>query len=102
MPYTPPTADRIYRRLQFGRTIDLIVMDQRQYRKNQPCGDAVAPACADWDQPRAFLGASQMGFVKNALQSSKAAWKVLANEVFFLMIRRPPRSTLFPYTTLFR
>src|ERR1039458_1261269 len=23
-------------------------------------------------------------------------------EVFFLMIRRPPRSTLFPYTTLFR
>src|SRR3990170_8418718 len=24
------------------------------------------------------------------------------NIVFFLMIRRPPRSTLFPYTTLFR
>src|SRR3712207_7928789 len=23
-------------------------------------------------------------------------------ECFFLMIRRPPRSTLFPYTTLFR
>ena len=26
-------------------------------------------------------------------------WSVL---IFFLMIRRPPRSTLFPYTTLFR
>src|SRR2546430_2393923 len=25
-----------------------------------------------------------------------------AKVVFFLMIRRPPRSTLFPYTTLFR
>src|SRR2546430_11331954 len=25
-----------------------------------------------------------------------------AREFFFLMIRRPPRSTLFPYTTLFR
>src|SRR3712207_7732130 len=24
------------------------------------------------------------------------------SDVFFLMIRRPPRSTLFPYTTLFR
>src|SRR3712207_8073910 len=24
------------------------------------------------------------------------------NMLFFLMIRRPPRSTLFPYTTLFR
>src|SRR5260370_28643172 len=27
--------------------------------------------------------------------------KVLS-DLFFLMIRRPPRSTLFPYTTLFR
>src|SRR2546426_10572887 len=25
-----------------------------------------------------------------------------AQSFFFLMIRRPPRSTLFPYTTLFR
>src|SRR5260221_254262 len=27
---------------------------------------------------------------------------VLSSFFFFLMIRRPPRSTLFPYTTLFR
>src|SRR3712207_8648238 len=27
---------------------------------------------------------------------------VLGVSLFFLMIRRPPRSTLFPYTTLFR
>src|SRR3712207_8429563 len=27
---------------------------------------------------------------------------VLMCDFFFLMIRRPPRSTLFPYTTLFR
>src|SRR6202171_6630280 len=27
---------------------------------------------------------------------------VLFASLFFLMIRRPPRSTLFPYTTLFR
>src|SRR2546423_2685439 len=26
----------------------------------------------------------------------------LVSHFFFLMIRRPPRSTLFPYTTLFR
>src|SRR5436189_3995550 len=26
----------------------------------------------------------------------------LLSSFFFLMIRRPPRSTLFPYTTLFR
>src|SRR5260370_11604844 len=27
---------------------------------------------------------------------------MLLTALFFLMIRRPPRSTLFPYTTLFR
>src|SRR3712207_8538238 len=26
----------------------------------------------------------------------------MSHSFFFLMIRRPPRSTLFPYTTLFR
>src|SRR2546430_12691756 len=34
------------------------------------------------------------------LTSTKTILKVLL--FFFLMIRRPPRSTLFPYTTLFR
>src|ERR1051326_6206035 len=36
------------------------------------------------------------------LQMSTAfdSWSIFG--VFFLMIRRPPRSTLFPYTTLFR
>src|SRR3712207_7269372 len=29
-------------------------------------------------------------------------WQSFPPFVFFLMIRRPPRSTLFPYTTLFR
>src|SRR2546425_5415045 len=29
-------------------------------------------------------------------------WPSVTMFLFFLMIRRPPRSTLFPYTTLFR
>src|SRR5574344_2769473 len=29
-------------------------------------------------------------------------WVSITSFFFFLMIRRPPRSTLFPYTTLFR
>src|SRR5260221_7934148 len=32
------------------------------------------------------------------IQNVRKLWSVF----FFLMIRRPPRSTLFPYTTLFR
>src|ERR1043165_10118631 len=34
--------------------------------------------------------------------SKTQAVNTLRRSLFFLMIRRPPRSTLFPYTTLFR
>src|SRR3712207_9409316 len=34
--------------------------------------------------------------------TKRARWREARIEVLFLMIRRPPRSTLFPYTTLFR
>src|SRR2546422_6154858 len=33
---------------------------------------------------------------------SRRVFSFLSIFFFFLMIRRPPRSTLFPYTTLFR
>src|SRR5258707_14984544 len=36
------------------------------------------------------------------MSPSWAASSSARKQFFFLMIRRPPRSTLFPYTTLFR
>src|SRR6266496_5341687 len=37
-------------------------------------------------------------------RNGKVLWRYKGVDIgfFFLMIRRPPRSTLFPYTTLFR
>src|ERR1017187_10712571 len=47
-----------------------------------------------------------MGGRRCLLQSERTYWltlrRVSFSFLFFLMIRRPPRSTLFPYTTLFR
>ena len=77
-------GNKIYRKLSFGKNVDLIVMDQRQYRANQPCDDAVSKPCADWDQPRDFLGKTQMNWVKKTLQTSKANWKVMANELMIM------------------
>ena len=78
-------SDRIYKALRFGRTVDLILLDQRQYRDDQPCGDAqVGPVCEELDDPRAFLGRRQMNFVKKRLSGSDAAWKVLANQVMVM------------------
>src|SRR3989454_12456890 len=46
-------------------------------------------------------GATEPAPVGQVLPAAKAKSAACA-PVFFLMIRRPPRSTLFPYTTLFR
>src|SRR5437899_11462186 len=44
-----------------------------------------------------------MLFVSSCLLCSVPCFHLsVLSFVFFLMIRRPPRSTLFPYTTLFR
>jgi alkaline phosphatase D len=82
-----PNGERLYRKLSFGANVDLIVMDQRSYRDNQPCDDAVVAPCADYNQPRDMLGRSQMNWVKDALASSKAKWKVMANEVTIMPTR---------------
>src|SRR3712207_7448590 len=36
------------------------------------------------------------------LRQAEGSTPTMCMRFFFLMIRRPPRSTLFPYTTLFR
>src|SRR5256885_338455 len=40
--------------------------------------------------------------IKVSLAAGDSASSTYTNSIFFLMIRRPPRSTLFPYTTLSR
>ena len=78
-------GSRIYRSLRFGRTVDLVLLDQRQYRADQPCGDPqLGPACGELDQPRTFLGRAQMDYVKRRLASSGAAWKVIGNQVMIM------------------
>src|SRR2546425_643884 len=43
-----------------------------------------------------------VGLALTIVTDSLGALQGLVAVFFFLMIRRPPRSTLFPYTTLFR
>src|SRR5471030_2034839 len=50
-------------------------------------------------------GSYSLGVADSAVMPSANVVDSLIEEIilfFFLMIRRPPRSTLFPYTTLFR
>jgi alkaline phosphatase D len=80
----PTYGSRIYRKLEFGRTMDLILLDERRYRDDQPCGDQTAPPCPEWQNPRDLLGDAQMKWAKRQLSASKAAWKVIGNEVMMM------------------
>ena len=44
MPFYAARPSRIYRALRFGNNVDLMMLDQRQYRDDQPCGDATVAA----------------------------------------------------------
>src|ERR1041385_6243724 len=44
----------------------------------------------------------RVGFITDVCTASDRLLYSVLLSVFLLMIRRPPRSTLFPYTTLFR
>src|SRR6476620_10969738 len=48
------------------------------------------------------LEAKGVQVVEASLDDAASVQKVMKDIFFFLMIRRPPRYTLFPYTTLFR
>ena len=90
MPTFGNPGTRIYKAVRFGRNVDLVLMDQRQYRADQPCGDPqVGPPCPELNNPRPFLGATQMNFLKSRLRSTRARWKVLGNQVMVM-------KTIFP------
>ena len=44
------------------------MLDERQYRADQPCGDRISEPCATWDRPRSILGRRQLEFGKHAAE----------------------------------
>jgi alkaline phosphatase D len=76
-PRMSPRNDRhrVYRQFSYGAYADIFLTDERQYRTGSNDG-----------QPRHILGEPQMTWLINALKSSKATWKVVANEVVIASI----------------
>jgi alkaline phosphatase D len=73
---------RIYRRLKFGDLIDMSVLDTRQWRSDQACGDGSHTTCAEaLDPRRTILGADQERWLFDNLATVRAKWTVLAQQV---------------------
>ena len=73
---------QVYRRLHFGDLADFHVLDSRQYRSDQACGDGNRPVCPEALQPgRTMLGTEQEAWLFDGLAGSSSRWNVLANQV---------------------
>src|SRR5476651_2755622 len=62
----------------------------------------VASPIANSSQVTGQVSASMLVTLSASQPLNTAAWNFMYLSFFFLMIRPPPKSTLFPYTTLFR
>ncbi len=85
---------RIYRSIKLGHTAEVLLLDQRQYRDGQPCGDTIPPTppCTDAernDPERTLLGDEQMKWLKRRLRSSKATWKLVGNQAMIMAFDVP-------------
>ncbi|MEU6058127.1 alkaline phosphatase D family protein [Streptomyces sp. NPDC047097] len=81
-PQLPQGPDvRMYRRLPYGRLADFTMLDTRQYRDDQACGDTVTANCPErFDPKRTLLGAVQRDWVLKGFRRSPARWQVLGNQ----------------------
>ena len=89
---TPRGPDlRLYRRFRFGPLLEINVLDGRQYRTDQPCGDGRQRRCeAAYDERATMLGATQEQWLLDGLAASTRRWNMLANQVPLAQIDNEP------------
>ncbi|MBM3725054.1 MAG: alkaline phosphatase [Acidobacteria bacterium] len=80
---------KLYRQVPYGALASFHVLDTRQYRGDQPCGDGDKPPCEAWHDPNlSMLGQAQEKWLEQGLAASRATWNVLANQVMLARIDR--------------
>jgi alkaline phosphatase D len=78
---------RLYRQASFGRLANLLVLDARQYRTDQPNGDRKSPLnAAALDRSNSMLGTKQRNWLYRSLLQSQGTWNVLAQQVMMGMV----------------
>lgn len=86
---------QLYRRLTFGDLAEFNVLDTRQYRSNQPCGDGNKPRCAEAFAPTATMtGSEQERWLLRGLNKSQAQWNIIAQQTMMAEYDFDPRSEM--------
>jgi alkaline phosphatase D len=88
LPPPPEQGEfRMYRAARWGSLLDIALLDGRQYRSDQACGDVslnVAPPCPEtFDPARTMIGDEQEQWLLDQLGGHTAAWSVIAQQTVF-------------------
>jgi alkaline phosphatase D len=82
---------QLYRKVSFGRLAEFDVLDTRQYRTDQPCGDGnKAPCEGCFNETGTILGPEQEKWLCRTLDESQSTWNVLAQQVMMARVDRVP------------
>ncbi|MBD2676662.1 MULTISPECIES: alkaline phosphatase [Nostoc] len=79
---------QLYRRLNFGKLATFHVLDTRQYRTDQPCGDGTKARPCGLEPNGTITGKAQEDWLYDGLDKSQAKWNVLAQQVIVAQIDR--------------
>jgi len=79
----------MHRSVRYGNLAEIDVLDTRQYRSDQPCGDGFTTACREVEAPDAtVLGAEQEAWLTRNLQRNQARWNCLAQQIMMMSLDR--------------
>lgn len=74
---------QLYRRLRWGNLATFHMLDTRQFRSDQACGDG-SKICSDASLPtRSITGSTQESWLLDGLAQHYATWDVIGQQVFF-------------------
>ena len=79
---------RMFRRLDYGDLLRIHILDTRQYRTDQRCGNATRKPCRTDGGPTTMLGADQEAWLGQGLDKS-ARWNLLAQQVMVMPFQYP-------------
>ncbi|MEU7857762.1 alkaline phosphatase D family protein [Nonomuraea sp. NPDC049141] len=74
---------QLYRRVRWGRMASFHMLDTRQYRDDQGCGDGYKDCPAAVDPSRSITGAAQEEWLVDGFHKSRAQWDIIGQQVFF-------------------
>ncbi|TNY36498.1 alkaline phosphatase D family protein [Thermomonospora catenispora] len=74
---------QLYRRIRWGRLAVFHMLDTRQYRDDQACGDGYRDCPAALDPSRSITGEEQERWLLDGFRRSRARWDIIGQQVFF-------------------